>query len=437
MGADSIRLLQELVKDGCIPLLCQHAHSADPDLQTMSLWALKHLANSAPNEVKMKVLDELGAGWLIQTMSAEIRDPTAVMLKGTPSQSSTPIGMGTPNAAGERVDLLNAPEEVAMDIDTSSSDEEADDEEMNDSITSLNLPRYLPHTTQTTPRPLNAQYKARLKLIKRDEQDPTILTWKNEVRIQEQALDFLRNLIGDPQSEQHTMVENILSTFESSRLFDILLTKIRPTAPPQPERRLPQPHGKHPVLTTPGARFPNHTSSPLASPYSSTSLRGQSPQPSILTPPDILLSTLFILVHIANGRAQQRALLLSQTALIHATLPLFTHGDRRIRVACVWLVHNLIWLDSNSSEDRYSAEDRARKLREIGVEERVRSALGDESLDVKERAKGVMDSFERLLGQEGGDMGPRSPREGSGLLASGAVGAYEGRRTHGGRAWER
>lgn len=429
------------MKGGCMHILCQHAHHADAGLQTMSLWALKHLVNGASNDLKMNILEELGSGWLVQTMSAEIRDPMNRLLElATPPRSSTPIRLDTSNAVGERVDLLNAQDDAAMDLDSSSAEDAEDDEDEGvDGVSSLGLPQYLPHHPETS-RPITSQYRARLKLIKRDEMDPAVTAWKAATRVQEQALDFLRNLIGDPQSEQATMVENILSTFEPQRLFDILTSKIAPLpAPLQPERRLPKPHGKHPALTTPGARLAgNNHGSPLASPYTPGSQRGSlGPQATIrtTTPPDILLSTLFILVHIANGRPQQRALLLAQTRLIEATLSLFTYPDRRIRVACIWLAHNLVWLDSNSAEDRQSAEARARKLRDIGVEHYVRRALDDEDMDVKERAKGVVDSFDRLLAHQ--DDGSRSPREGGGIMAGAAVAAYEARRGHGGRAWER
>ncbi|KAF2097649.1 ARM repeat-containing protein [Rhizodiscina lignyota] len=431
----------ELIQGGCIKILCEHAHSADNDLQMMSLWALKHLVYQASPDTKISCLDELGAGWLIQTLTGEMRDPFSSFTRATASQGSTPIGMGTPNAAGEQVDLLNAADDPTMDVDASSTsgEDEPEDDAMADSITSLNLPRYLPNPPAVQ-RPTNLQHRARLKLIKRDEQNAAVMAWKHEVRIQEQALDFLRNLISDPQSEQDKMIDHVLATLDAQRLFDILLSKLRPSSPqPAPQRDQPrQPHGKHPALTTPGsaARFAaSATYSPAYSthrhpPPSTASILSQ-----ITTPPDLLVSTIFLIVHIANGRASQRQQLLSQTPLMSATLPLFSHPDRRIRTALCWLAHNLVWLDSNSTDDQISARQRARELRNLGVEEKVRLALGDEHRDVVERARGVVDSIEKLLGPEDGHAGgQRSPRDDRGLLA-GRVGVGLG--GPGARAWER
>ena len=200
----------------------------------MSLWALKHLVHSASPEIKISCLEELGAGWLIQTLTADTRDPSSSFARASTSQGSTPMGMGTPNAAGEQVDLLNAADNPTMDVDASSSsgEDEADDDAMTDSLTSLNFPRYMPQSA-TMQRPANMQHRTRLKLIKRDEQNGAVMAWKHEVRIQEQALDFLRNLIGDPQSEHHKMIDHVLTTLEPQRL----LTYFSPNSDLQHHRR--------------------------------------------------------------------------------------------------------------------------------------------------------------------------------------------------------
>ena len=57
------------MRQGILKILCVHAHSADPNMRVSSLWALKHLANAAPNDVKMSIIEELGTGWLIHSMA--------------------------------------------------------------------------------------------------------------------------------------------------------------------------------------------------------------------------------------------------------------------------------------------------------------------------------------------------------------------------------
>ena len=87
------------------------------------MWALKHLVLSASKETKIEALDELGTGWLVQAASGEQR------AESLPSSS---VGMSTPNAVGERVDLLNAPEVADREVDMSDDDLANNDEDDDD-----------------------------------------------------------------------------------------------------------------------------------------------------------------------------------------------------------------------------------------------------------------------------------------------------------------
>src|SRR4051812_20487317 len=188
--------------DGVMKTLCEHAHSANPELRIDSLWALKHLVSSAPNDIKINCLEELGTGWLIQIVTGE----SSFASTSRQGQSGSPMGMGTPNAAGEQVDLLNAVEEPGMDVDYALSEDEADtedDDQMTDSIGSLRLPRY----TRKTP---TSQLAARLKAIKHVEQSPVLKAQREDIRVQEQALDFIRNLIGEAGPGQPEMIDHLL-----------------------------------------------------------------------------------------------------------------------------------------------------------------------------------------------------------------------------------
>lgn len=347
---------------------------------------------TAPNDIKISCLEELGTGWLVQAITGELRDFSHPPKER--SQASTPIGMGTPNAAGEQVDLLNAVDEPSMDLDdvTSSSDDE-DDETMADSIGSLRRPRQLRFTT-------TSQIRARLKAIKDTEQDPRLRAERDDLRIQEQALDFIRNLIAESKSGACEMIDHLLSTIGAPRFFEIIASKLRPKGPAAP----PQPFG-----TTASTSSPAHNRS------SHPGLTAQPPPPQQVlafpphhhahpfaahAPPEILLAALFILIHIANGRPSHRSLLISQTALLTHILPLFQHPDRRMRVACVWLINNLTWMDDSS--DAANARQRAMDLRALGIEERVRLLMQDQDLDTRERAKTAAEQMGKLLeGVEG------------------------------------
>src|SRR6266576_1345842 len=183
-----------------------------------SLWALKHMVLTAPNDIKISCLEELGTGWLVQAITGELRDFSHPPKER--SQVSTPIGMGTPNAAGEQVDLLNAVDEPSMDLDdvTSSSDDE-DDKTMADSIGSLRRQRQLRFTP-------TSQIRARLKAIKDTEQDPRLRAERDDLRIQEQALDFIRNLIAESKSGACEMIDHLLNTIGIPRFFEIMASKL-------------------------------------------------------------------------------------------------------------------------------------------------------------------------------------------------------------------
>jgi hypothetical protein len=390
-------------------------------MRVSALWALKHLANAAPNEVRMSIIEELGTGWLIQTMSGELH-----------SASSHRSHMATPNAAGEQVDILNAIDEPSMDIDDAASiDSFSDDEDaMTDSIGHLRPPS------------IPAQHRARLKAIRQEEENPVIRGRKDDILVQEQVLDLVRNLISEAGPGQPEMIDHLLESIGQQRLFECLANKLKPktgattSMQQQSTSATPTsnvaPAGKRPTLTTPGHSSQN----------TSTAHQQQFAQDNYIHS-RLLESSIFILIHIANGKPQHRHQLLNQMTsvpsntsslfhsssasstqstmkLIDLTLPLFNHPVTKIRVACCWLVHNIMWMED--SNDATGAKQRALELRQRGFEDVVNVCVGDSDLDVRERARGCVDVWGRLLGN--GIAGA-----GNGSAGSSTQG--------GGRAWER
>ncbi|KAF1811151.1 ARM repeat-containing protein [Eremomyces bilateralis CBS 781.70] len=357
----------EVQNTDALKTLCMHAHSADAELQFTSLWALKHLMHSAPVDLKTSCLEELGSGWLVQTISADVR-----FGPNTPS-----LSMGTPNAAGEQVDLLNAAPEPLMDVDSvSSEDDEEDDDAMTDSIGALNLPKYNVRAT-------SAQNRVRLRAIKEAEFSPAIKEQRDRIRIQEQALDFIRNIIGEPGQHMGVVIDHLLDALGTDRLFEILASKLRanPTA-----FSSTSPAYTH--IATPSFEFGyKSTNNPKPSAPASTAQ---------MPPTSVMVAAIFILIHMANGSAKHRHLLLHFTSpsLPPLITPLFNHPDRRVRVACCWLAFNLIWQDDNSDAD--GARLRALELRRLGWEEKVKGLLNDGDLDCRERAKNVVEQLSRL-----------------------------------------
>jgi hypothetical protein len=405
------------MSQGILKILCAHAHTADPKMRVSALWALKHLANAAPNEVRMSIIEELGTGWLIQTMSGESH-PSSLHRSH----------MATPNAAGEQVDILNAVDEPSMDLDDAASlDSSSEDEDaMTDSIGHLRPPS------------IPVQHRARLKAIRQEEESPVIRGRKDDILVQEQVLDLVRNLISEAGPGQPEMIDHLLEVMGQQRLFECLANKLKPkvgaaaTAATQQQRSTSSastgnapPAGKRPTLTTPGHSSQNSNAA------------NQQPFPEHLyIHPRLLESSIFILIHIANGKPQHRHQLLNQTTssflsnmtslfpttssassqpqttkLIDLTLPLFNHPVTKIRVACCWLVHNIMWMED--SNDAVGAKQRALELRQRGFEDVIGICAGDSDLDVRERARGCVDVWGRLLGTSSGGGGNGVGSQGS------------------------
>jgi hypothetical protein len=363
---------QEIIEAGVLRALCEQCRSANFSLRFGSLWALKHLCLGLPQAMKVRCLDELGVGWLVQ------------VLNGEPSKPA----MATPNAAGEQVDILNALDEPHMDVDEELSDEDEDEEEdtMAESIPSIGrLQR--PGSRYTSA----INIRDRLQQIRNDEHDTRLNGERDDIRIQEQALDFIRNFISEEQSTGD-MIDHVLKSFGHSRFFDLLDAKIRPKS----SSSLSQSQ----TGSTAPSYWPNTTQRNSFTSSSNTQQQQQQQQQqpnwSAYPAPELILAAVFVLVHLANGRPQHRSLMISQTSLMQHLLPILSHPKREIRACCAWCLHNLLWLDDSS--DEANTRERAMSLRNLGFEEASRAMLNDQDLDVSQRAKTVVDRFTVLLG---------------------------------------
>jgi hypothetical protein len=336
--------------------------------------------------MKIQCLDELGVGWLVQ------------VLNGEPSKPA----MGAPNAAGEQVDILNALDEPHMDVDDELSEDEEDEDTMAESIPTMGrLQRPGSRYTSAT------NIRDRLQQIRDDEHDSRLNAERDDVRMQEQALDFIRNFISEEQSTGE-MIGHILKSFGHSRFFDLLDAKIRPksSSSSQSQAGLPAP-----------TYWPNNT--PRTS-FSASTMQQQQPNWGAYPPYELVFATTFVLVHLANGRPTHRSLLISQTSLMQHLLPLLSHPRREVRASCAWCLHNLLWVDDSS--DEAATRERAHSLRNLGFEEAARVLLSDPDLDVKERARTVNDRFATLLGGGHGHVQSQRSSSSGGAYGSGAPG---------------
>ena len=338
-----------------------------------SVWALKHLVLSAPNSLKMKCLEELGPGWLKQIMSSDSED--LVVTPGSRGDKDmglgTPIAMGTPNAAGEQVDLLNAVEESRAssqafdDDDDDDNDDDGDEDlKMADSIGPLSRSGSDPKQNPLFSRPTNGRSAkleiSRLANTKDGEPSSTSLSRIDDLAIQKEGLDFVRNLIMGPGAPD--MIDYMFRELGQDKIFEMLAGKLRPKVV--------------------GAFNRDRRSNEIA-------VKHLQPQPEIIT------SVCYIIVHIAAGSPRHRQLLISQADLLKLLVPLFTHTHREVRVCCAWLVINLTCVDDQS--DQINCRNRAHELMQLGVQDQLHKLESDPELDVRERTKSAIYQMNQLV----------------------------------------
>lgn len=343
---------------GAMKTLCEHARWSNPALRVASLWAMKHLVLRAPKAVKIEALEELGPAWLVQTISGEQRNDQPFV---------SGMGMSTPNAAGQQVDILNAPDTPEMDVDTPDEDlpdEESDSGEIQ--VDQTGTP-YQSSSMRSTLRP-NLNALTTLRVLRERENNPVLQSRQESIDVQEQALDFLRNLINSEDAP--AMIDHINGVVTIQRIFEIILAKLEP----------PPPSGSR---TSMSSGVKNGTPSQIPAG----------------TPDTIVHSSIHILTHISAASTRHRQLLIAQKPLLRAWMPHFDHRDPQIRVICIWVVINLTWVEDQS--DREGARRRATELRNLGVEDKIRALQNDPEVDVRERCKVAMRQLEDLLSPTG------------------------------------
>lgn len=296
-----------------------------------SLWALKHLAYNSTNDIKNKIVTGLGAAWLIELIGT---DPTTKRYLATDLNPGSLIGMGTSNSAGEKVDLLNP-----MD-DTMRAEESRD----NVLASENSLDTFFPDENR------------RKKLAMSGEIDQTRQARQDDIAVQEQVLDLVRNIMCGHEASE--VVDFLLNEVGRQEFLSILAEKMRPR--PSPTRRD----------------------------------TGNNSPPSPM-PAEILVAVTFVLVNLAAGPPKHRDLLFLNRDLLKNLMWLFEHPNRLVRVNCVWVVINLTYEDDQS--DRQASYDRAVKLKSLGVIDRLRSLEEDSDLDVRERTRTALHQIRKFM----------------------------------------
>ncbi len=355
---------EDIIAQGAVAVLVRHVKGNDVELRLASLWALKNLAHLSSKEAKMQCLEELGPGWLVGAIQGEhSHNPDAPSNGGGVNVWSSALAGGSlsaPNAAGEQVDLLNPA--TSMDVDEDDEDEGDDDDGFSqgeegdgdviydESSGTHYQSSQLRSTLHQPAIPLSSTVMSadrQLAGMRQMEQDPALKAREVDICIQEQALDFIRNLIDDPELIA-PMVDHVLQQIGSEKIFSLLTEKMSP-------------------LAEVGAR-------------------------PVFYPQQVILAAVHVIVHLSASSPRHKSLVIAQTPMIRAWMRHFTCEDRRVRVMCMHAANSLTWVEDD--EDRDAARDRCRKLRELGVESIVRNMVTDADLDVRQRAKIVVRLFD-------------------------------------------
>lgn len=313
-------------------------------LRLNALWALKHLVQSAGNDVKKTCLEELGQGWLVQLICDDTEDDA---LSSSKSRSG-PFGL-----------IEGTEDDVQMD-----QFEDEDEPRLSTPIGGLGhaYNKFDSKSSFTGTQPSGSRgscsllANARLAALRDLETNPARRARKDDIAVQEQGLDFIRNLIGGfnnvGTSETSEMIDFLLTALGQDQIFEILASKL-----------------KFKVIN----------------PFNKRNSAGNGE--TRLAPPqaEIIAAVEYILVHMAASMPRHRQLVISQTELLKLLVPQFNHPNKEVRLALCWLVINLTWVDD--AHDSQDCAQRAQELKKLGFLAKLESLEHDIELDVRERAK--------------------------------------------------
>ncbi|KAI8273495.1 hypothetical protein K4K60_010840 [Colletotrichum sp. SAR11_57] len=334
-------LVTEVLADkGVMKILCEHAHSLNAALRLNALWALKHFVHAVDPETKKQCLEELESGWLVQLICDDTEDDALFL-------------------ARSKMDKQNAID-VGDDMD---GDVEMDQP---DSLSRSWLSSSIPPQDVDGKRPAKfRQTEARLAALREAELNPLRKARNDDLAIQEQGLDFIRNLIGaagsgsstESANETTEMIDYLFSELGQDRFFDILARKLQ-------------------------AKVLHPTSRRAVGSAAGREARVLYPQAKIIE------AVVFILVHMAASIPKHRQLVIAQTDLLKLLANHFNSKDKEVRVALCHLISNLTWQDDES--DARACAQRAYELKKLGFLTKLEGLEDDCELDVRERAKSAV-----------------------------------------------
>ncbi|KAK9761756.1 hypothetical protein K7432_013109 [Basidiobolus ranarum] len=104
---------------------------------------------------------------------------------------------------------------------------------------------------------------------------------------------------------------------------------------------------------------------------------------------DIILQTLYTIVNVATGNERHKMAITNSDIILRSISEYMTHSKASIRVATVWCIINLTW-----TEERHGGyAERIRKLQNLGFESKLSALIDDIDLDVRDRVKTALTHF--------------------------------------------
>lgn len=327
-------------------VLCFQTRSQNPSLRLNALWCLKHWISGASLQAKKDCLEELTPGWLIQLIHEDKEDEALYQRTAKNEKQAT-------DAMDEDVDMTQSGELSRTSISALLQD------------TSNSQRTDAPARTARLQRAAQKIAEAR-----ETELNPVRKVRDDDLAIQEQGLNFLRNLLGhvdsvtDSAKDHAEMIEHLFTVLDSSRFFQILHDKLRPKYL-HPFSRRHSSNGQH-------------------------ESRMLYPQARIVT------AVVYILVHMAASIPKYRQILTSQDKLLADLARHFSSKDKDVRVALCYLLGNLTCPDD---EDESQSRERAGELKRLGLLGKLEVLESeDPDLNVRERAKAAIWQIQKPRG---------------------------------------
>ncbi|KAG4416152.1 hypothetical protein IFR04_010734 [Cadophora malorum] len=312
---------------GVLKILCEHARSMNAKLRLNAVWSLKHFVHGVSNDMKRQCLEEIGPGWLVQLICDDTEDEALLNSRGRVDRD------------GPRSNEMD--EDVVMD---------QFEEQVDKAFGRIN--------SRPSSRSKSIQQaEARLAALRDAETNPARRARKDDIAVQEQGLDFIRNLIGGAgqggTAETTEMIDFLFNALGQDRVFEILASKLKPK---------------------------------MINPYN----RGSPNSERKILPPqaEIIVAVGYILVHMAASVPRHRQIVIAQTDLLKLLVPQFNHPNIEVRLALCWLVSNLTWMDDQN--DGQACAQRANELKKLGFLSKIEMLEQDPELNVRERAKSAI-----------------------------------------------